>query len=59
MTKELWKVYQHCDLDASDLREIALNGFRYAFLPHQQKQSLLQSITDAFPLERTPKTPLW
>lgn len=59
VTEELWRVYQHCNLEASHLREIALNGFRYAFLPYEQKQSLLRSVTDAFPLEQTEETPLW
>lgn len=59
MTEELWRVYLHSTLDAAHLREIALNGFRYAFLPHPQKQSLLQSVTEAFPVEQTSETALW
>ncbi|MFB6274300.1 MAG: adenosine deaminase [Salinibacter sp.] len=59
VTEELWRVYQHCNLEARHLREIALNGFRYAFLPYQQKQDLLRSVTSAFPLEETPETPMW
>jgi len=59
LTEELWRVYQHCNLEARHLREIALNGFRYAFLPYQQKQSLLRFATKAFPMETTPETPLW
>ena len=59
VTEELWRVYQHCNLEASDLREIALNGFRYAFLPYRQKQSLLRNVTENFPMEATEETPLW
>jgi adenosine deaminase len=59
VTEELWRVYQHCNLEASDLREIALNGFRYAFLPYRQKQSLLRNVTEDFPMEATEETPLW
>jgi adenosine deaminase len=59
MTEELWRVYQHCNLEARHLREIVLNGFRYAFLPHQQKQALLRSATEDFPMQATADTPLW
>jgi len=59
VTKELWRVYQHCNLEARHLREIALNGFRYAFLPYAQKQSLLRTVTEAFTMEATQETPLW
>jgi adenosine deaminase len=59
VTEELWRVYQHCNLEARDLREIALNGFRYAFLPYRQKQSLLRNVTADFPMEATKETPLW
>ena len=59
MTEELWRVYKHCNLEARHLREIALNGFRYAFLPYAQKQALLRSVTEAFPMKETPETPLW
>lgn len=59
MTEELWRVYQHCNLEARHLREITLNGFRYAFLPYPEKQSLLRTAIDAFPLKKTEETPLW
>ena len=59
VTEELWRVYQHCNLGADHMREIALNGFRYAFLPYEQKQSLLRSVTDTFPMSSTEETPLW
>jgi len=59
VTEELWRVYQHCNLKPRDLREIAMNGFRYAFLPYRQKQSLLRTVTEDFPMEATEETPLW
>ena len=43
----------------AELREIALNGFRYAFLPFDQKQALLRDVLDDFPLDPTRQTPLW
>ncbi len=59
MTEELWRVHQNCDVDAQQLREIALNGFRYAFLPYAQKQDLLRTILDDFPMAASKETPLW
>ena len=44
VTDELWLVHERCGVAADDLREIALNGFRYAFLPHAEKQALLQEV---------------
>jgi len=59
VTEELWRVYQHCNLTAEELREIALNGFRYSFLPYEQKQSLLRTTIEAFPMAESDETPLW
>ena len=59
VTKELWRVYQHCDLSAEQLREIALNGFRYAFLPYDEKQELLRTVVDDFPMDASLETPMW
>lgn len=59
MTKELWRVHKHCNVNAAQLREIALNGFRYAFLPHDQKQDLLRATIDDFPMAPSSQTPLW
>ncbi len=59
LTEELWRVYTHCDVNARQLREVALNGFRYAFLPWDEKQSLLRTILDIFPMPPSPQTPIW
>lgn len=59
VTNELWSVYQHCDINAEQLREIALNGFRYAFLPYDEKQDLLREVVDTFPMEASAETPMW
>jgi adenosine deaminase len=59
LTDELWLAHQHCDLDAHQLREIALNGFRHAFLPWDEKQDVLREMTDTFPLPPSPRTPVW
>ena len=59
VTDELWRVHQYCSIDADHLREIALNGFRHAFLPWEEKQDLLRSVTDDFPMDPTRYTPVW
>ncbi|GAB5518106.1 MAG: adenosine deaminase [Rhodothermales bacterium] len=47
MTEELWRVHTHCDVPAEALAEIALNGFRYAFLPLEEKQALVSEVEEA------------
>jgi adenosine deaminase len=59
VTDELYRVHTHCDVDPQQLREIALNGFRYAFLAHDRKQDLLRSVLDDFPMPASEETPLW
>lgn len=59
VTEELWRVYQHSSLEKRHLREIAINGFRYAFLPYQEKQSLLGHVIDTFPMAESEETPHW
>ena len=43
-TDELWLAHTRCGIPAQDLREIVLNGFRHAFLPHDQKRALLAQV---------------
>jgi len=59
VTDELWRAHQHCGLDVHQLREIALNGFRHAFLPWAEKQDLLRTVTASFPVPSSPHTPVW
>jgi adenosine deaminase len=59
VTDELWAVYHHCDVDEDQLREVALNGFRYAFVDHEEKQEMLRSMIDSFPLAPSQETPMW
>lgn len=44
VTDELLLVHERCGVSADDLRQIALNGFRYAFLPYAEKQALLHEV---------------
>ena len=45
VTDELLLVHERCGVSEPDLREIALNGFRYAFLPFKAKEALLREVT--------------
>ncbi len=58
VTEELWRVYQHCNLTAADLREVVLNGFRFAFLPHEQRRTLLHKAVADLPLGSEHEMPL-
>lgn len=59
VTDELWRVYQHCGVTAPQLREIAINGFRYAFLEWDEKQELLRRVLDDFPVAPSDHSPVW
>ena len=47
VTEELWRVHTRCGVSEADLRQIALNGFRHAFLHWDEKQALLDEVTPA------------
>lgn len=53
VTEELWRVHTRCGVAAADLQQVALNGFRYAFLPWEEKQALLAEVREAFPEARS------
>ena len=59
LTDELWHVYAQCGVKADQLREVALNGFRYAFLSWDEKQQVLRDMLDAFPMPSSSQTPIW
>lgn len=58
MTDELWLVHTRCGVSAERLREIVLNGFRYAFLPWEEKQELLREAMETLPLAASEATPI-
>lgn len=58
-TEELYRVHTRCGITAAQLREIALNGFRYAFLPWEDRQNLLRVALNDFPMSPTSDTPVW
>ncbi|MEX2399663.1 MAG: adenosine deaminase, partial [Rhodothermales bacterium] len=49
LTKELYRTHTEAGVSSEDLREIVLNGFRYAFLPWDEKRELLRSVTSVPP----------
>jgi len=49
MTEELWIAHTRCGIDAASLREVVLNGFRHAFLPWDDKQSLVRAVEAELP----------
>lgn len=59
VTEELYRIHTRCGVSADQLREIALNGFRFAFQPYRQKQSLLRKAIADFPRPPSSITPVW
>ena len=59
VTNELWLVHTKCSIGAEQLREIVLNGFRYAFIPWDERQDLLRSVLEDFPYPPSEYTPVW
>lgn len=58
-TEELYRVHTRCGITAAELREIALNGFRYAFIPFEERQPILRQAIADFPMPPTSNTPVW
>lgn len=58
-TEELWRAHTRCGVAADQLREVALNGFRHAFLPWDEKQQMLREAIEAMPLPPSDATPMW
>jgi adenosine deaminase len=58
-TRELYLAHTLCGISAAKLREIALNGFRYAFIPWDERQEMLRSAIADFPMPPTADTPAW
>lgn len=47
VTEELWRVHTRCGISADDLRQIAINGFRHAFMPWDEKQEFTRNAEAA------------
>lgn len=48
LTEELWRVHTRCHVGSEALQQVILNGFRHAFLPHQEKETLLREVSHHF-----------
>ncbi len=59
VTDELLLAHTRCGVSAKDLREVALNGFRFGFLKWNEKQDLLREVTDAMPMGPSSHSPVW
>ncbi|MGB5812518.1 MAG: adenosine deaminase [Polyangiales bacterium] len=44
VSKELWLCHTQMGLDHDDLRRMIINGFKAAFLPFHQKQTMLRAV---------------
>jgi adenosine deaminase len=44
VTEELNRVYERCGVSIEELKEIVLNGFRYAFLPYDDRQVMVGMV---------------
>ncbi|MEM8486656.1 MAG: adenosine deaminase [Bacteroidota bacterium] len=59
VSEELWHIHEKSGVSLEQLREIVLNGFRYSFLPWEERQDLLKDIIEAFPYPASDKSPTW
>jgi adenosine deaminase len=58
VTDELWKVYTKSRVTVEQLREIVLNGFRFSFMPWDERQDMLRSVLESFPVPPSDETPV-
>jgi len=59
VTDELWRVHTASAVPAHQMREIVLNGFRFSFLPWDEKQEMLRSVIAELPIPVSDRTPVW
>ncbi len=48
VSEELLHIHEKCGVSESELRQIALNGFRHSFMPWEEKQDLVASLASSF-----------
>lgn len=58
VTDELYRVHREAYISSDQLREVVLNGFRYAFLPWHEKQDVLRDVVTSLP-PAAETTPIW
>ena len=47
VSEELWRIHTRCGIGVDALKKIVLNGFRFAFLPLNERLALEASARDA------------
>ena len=45
MTDELWRAVEVADFNGRELRQLLINGFKSAFLPFHERQSMLRKVS--------------
>ena len=45
VSRELWLCHTQMGLDRDDIHRIIINGFKAAFLPFHQKQTMVRSVS--------------
>jgi adenosine deaminase len=48
VTEEFWRAVQHYNLNIGDVRKLALNGFKSAFMPYRKKTTVMNKAARDF-----------
>jgi adenosine deaminase len=46
LTEELWRVHTRCDVDADSLQDIVINGFKFSFLPWDERLDMVEDVKE-------------
>lgn len=51
VTDELWRVHELCGASETQIKQMILNGFVHAFLPYDEKQSIVAEVKTALGMD--------
>lgn len=51
VTHELWRVHELCGASETQIKQMILNGFVHAFLPYDEKQSIVAEVKAALGMD--------